>query len=144
MGKKLNALKGKQRLFVQEYIKDHNATRAAKAAGYSEKTAKSMGNENLTKPAIVEAIAEITEVRAQELKIDADWVLKELKELYTNSKSMGKTRYALDAIDKIGKHVDVQSWQGKMDITSKGEQVVYPPLTAAEIEKFDRDIENEI
>jgi phage terminase small subunit len=42
----------KQRRFVSEYLKDPNATRAAIKAGYSPRTARQMGAENLTKPAI--------------------------------------------------------------------------------------------
>jgi phage terminase small subunit len=39
----------KQKLFCKEYIIDFNATRAAKAAGYSEDSAKEIGYENLRK-----------------------------------------------------------------------------------------------
>ena len=46
----------KQAVFVQEYLIDLNATRAAEAAGYSKKTAKAIGFENLTKPAIAAAV----------------------------------------------------------------------------------------
>lgn len=56
------ALKGlteKQKLFCREFIFDWNATRAAKAAGYSEDTAGSIGSENLTKPEIQAYIKEI-------------------------------------------------------------------------------------
>lgn len=42
----------KQRKFCDEYLISGNATDAAKKAGYSEKTAKSIGQENLTKPDI--------------------------------------------------------------------------------------------
>jgi phage terminase small subunit len=43
----------KQRLFVQEYLTNgFNATRAAMAAGYSMRTARQIGAENLTKPYI--------------------------------------------------------------------------------------------
>ena len=51
-----DGLTGKQRLFVREYSKCLNATEAAKRAGYSEKTAASIGHENLRKPKIVTAI----------------------------------------------------------------------------------------
>ncbi len=40
----------KQRRFADEYLIDCNATQAAIRAGYSVKTAKSIGQENLTKP----------------------------------------------------------------------------------------------
>ena len=40
----------KQHKFCDEYIKSGNATDAATKAGYSPKTAKAIGQENLTKP----------------------------------------------------------------------------------------------
>jgi len=42
----------KQQRFVEEYVIDFNATRAAVSAGYSEKTARSISSELLTKPYI--------------------------------------------------------------------------------------------
>lgn len=42
----------KQRLFADEYIKSGNATQSAIKAGYSPKTVRSIGQENLTKPDI--------------------------------------------------------------------------------------------
>ena len=42
----------KQQLFCDEYLIDLNATQAAIRAGYSEKTARDIGAENLTKPNI--------------------------------------------------------------------------------------------
>lgn len=47
----------KQDKFVKEYLLNGgNATKAAISAGYSEKTAKSIGQENLTKPDVKAAI----------------------------------------------------------------------------------------
>lgn len=46
----------KQMRFCDEYLIDLNATQAAIRAGYSEKTAKAIGSENLTKPYIREYI----------------------------------------------------------------------------------------
>lgn len=48
----------KQKAFADEYLKCGNATEAAKRAGYSEKTARYIASENLTKPVITEYIAE--------------------------------------------------------------------------------------
>ena len=42
----------KQQRFVDEYIISGNATRSAIKAGYSKKTARKIGQENLTKPDI--------------------------------------------------------------------------------------------
>ena len=46
----------KQRRFVDYYVETGNKTEAAKKAGYSEKTAARIGDENLRKPAIKAAI----------------------------------------------------------------------------------------
>lgn len=47
----------KQKLFVDYYVQNKgNATQAALQAGYSPKTAKQMGGENLTKPSVQAAI----------------------------------------------------------------------------------------
>ena len=47
-----DAVTPKQKRFCDEYLIDCNATQAAIRAGYSEKTAYSIGNENLSKPEI--------------------------------------------------------------------------------------------
>jgi len=49
-------LTDKQRLFIDAYMKTLNATQAAIAAGYSERTAHVIGHENLRKPKIREII----------------------------------------------------------------------------------------
>jgi hypothetical protein len=55
----------KQKRFCEEYVKDWNATRAAIAAGYSEKTAYSIASENLTKPYIREEIERLNPIHAK-------------------------------------------------------------------------------
>ena len=72
------ALTAKQERFVAEYLKDGNATRAAKAAGYSEKTAGSVGFENLKKPEISAAIAAAQSERTERTKVDMAYVITRL------------------------------------------------------------------
>lgn len=48
----MQELTTKQQRFVEEYVIDFNASRAAISAGYSEKTARSISSELLTKPDI--------------------------------------------------------------------------------------------
>ena len=48
----------KQKLFINEYLVDFNATQAAIRAGYSEDSAGVIGFENLKKPEIDKAIKE--------------------------------------------------------------------------------------
>ena len=61
----------KHRRFVDEYLVDLNATRAAIAAGYSEKTARSQGSRLLTNADISQAIQERQQVISSELQITA-------------------------------------------------------------------------
>lgn len=74
----MDRLNEKQRLFVREYIKDMDAGKAAKRAGYSEKTAYSIGQRLTKNPIVIEAIAELMEERNQRLRVDSDWLLKRL------------------------------------------------------------------
>ncbi|MCF9034418.1 terminase small subunit [Acinetobacter nectaris] len=71
----------KQQRFVDEYLIDLNATKAAIRAGYSEKTAHSIGAENLIKPEIQKAISDASQNRQQRTAIDADYVLRRLVEI---------------------------------------------------------------
>ncbi len=52
----MDKLTPKQKAFADNYIISGNATEAAKKAGYSDKTARFIGAENLTKPNILEYI----------------------------------------------------------------------------------------
>ena len=72
------ALTLKQTLFIAEYLKDFNATRAARASGYSPKTARYIGFENLTKPHIQAALEAAIEARMERLQMSQDDVLHEL------------------------------------------------------------------
>ncbi len=74
----MGALTPKQERFIEEYLIDLNATQAAIRAGYSKKTAKSVGSENLTKPDIALALDLAKEERSKKAKIGALWVLERL------------------------------------------------------------------
>lgn len=69
----------KQRLFADEYIKSGNATQSAIKAGYSPKTVRSIGQENLTKPDIKAYIdAKMAEIESHKIA-----GAKEVLEFYT-------------------------------------------------------------
>ncbi len=73
------SLTPKQELFVANYCKNgFNATQAARSAGYSEKTAKQMGTENLAKPSIREAIDSYKKKVSDKVLCDTEWVVKGL------------------------------------------------------------------
>lgn len=58
------ALTEKQKNFVEEYVKDYNATQAAIRAGYSERTASTSGYRNTNNDEILKAI----EIRQKEIR----------------------------------------------------------------------------
>ena len=68
----------KQKRFCDEYLIDLNATQAAIRAGYSKKTAKVIGQENLTKPYLKAFIDERLKQLEDKRIAKADEVLKYL------------------------------------------------------------------
>lgn len=76
----MNKLTNKQATFVREYLIDLNATQAAIRAGYSAKSAYAIGDENLKKPEIAEAVQAAMDKRAQRVEVSADYVLQTIVE----------------------------------------------------------------
>lgn len=95
----------KQQRFVEEYLIDLNATQAAIRAGYSEKTAKSVGHENLTKPDIAKAIQEAQESLSNKTQLTVDMVvhglLKEAQDYAEGSTQSAR----VSAWAHLGKHL---------------------------------------
>jgi len=74
-------LSDKQARFVEEYLVDLNATQAAIRAGYSQKTAGQIGEQNLKKLEIAAAIQEAIAKRSERTEITQDMVLRELAKI---------------------------------------------------------------
>lgn len=75
------ALTPKQKIFVQEYLVDLNATQAAIRAGYSQKNADKIGSELLGKTRVAEAIQKAMQDRQQRTEITQDMVVMEAAKL---------------------------------------------------------------
>lgn len=77
------ALRGKQAMFVLEYIKDMdlNGTQAAIRAGYSARTAQQIAYQLLQKTSVQEAIKDAQKLRLKRLNVDADYVLNRLVQI---------------------------------------------------------------
>jgi len=71
----------KQQKFVQEYLIDLNATRAAERAGYSERTAYSQGQRLLKHVEVKKAIDAAIERRNKRLEVTQDRIIKEYARL---------------------------------------------------------------
>ena len=71
----------KQKRFVEEYLIDLNITQAAIRAGYSPKTAYSIGSENLKKPEIRACIEKAMAERSKRTGINQDRIIMELAKI---------------------------------------------------------------
>ena len=95
-------LNQRQELFCREYIKDLNGTQAAIRAGYSPKTADRMAYELLKKPEIQAFVLQSKAERVEEVKIDANYVLKRLIEIDEMD--------VADILDEGGDFLPIRSW----------------------------------
>jgi len=105
------ALSTKRRVFVEYYLRDFNATKAAKLAGYSERSADVIGHELLGIPEIRRAIDE----RLSELRMGTDEVLSRLAE-----QARGGAQYLIEVRDGV----PIMNWErlqaeGKLHLIKK-------------------------
>lgn len=148
-------LNDKQRRFCEEYIIDLNATQAAKRAGYSIKTAKQIGSENLSKPDIQQYISELKGKVSERLEIGVDWVVRRLKEIsdrcvqaepvmefdYDTKQMVETGEYKFDssgankATELIGKHVGAF----EKDNSQKKPDAITPETLALIVEKINKN-----
>lgn len=77
----------KQKRFCDEYLIDLNAAQAAIRAGYSEKAAKQVGSENLTKPDLKKYIKDRMKEKEESLIAKQDEVLKYLSSVMRGEQS---------------------------------------------------------
>ena len=77
----MNKLTDKQKRFCEEYLKDLNTTKAAKRAGYSKKTAYSIGQKLLKKVEVKSRIDNLISKREKRTEITADRVVQELAKI---------------------------------------------------------------
>ncbi len=124
----MKKLTPKQQTFVDEYIISGNATQAAIKAGYSKKTARFVGAENLTKPNIkVELEKRNAEIKSQKT-MDMQEVMERLaaiargetvEQQVTNKGTVvevePKTSDQIRAMELIGKRYG--AWTDKKEVT---------------------------
>jgi len=79
--KKEPKLTPKQMRFIEEYLIDLNATKAAERAGYSVKTAGATGAENLKKPQIFTEIQKRMKERSEKTGLTAEKIVEQLSKI---------------------------------------------------------------
>lgn len=98
----------KQKRFCDEYLIDCNATQAAIRAGYSPKTAYSIGEENLKKPELKTYIDERLEQLHSEKTADAQEVLEYLTSVMRGEHKEQTLALCGDGMQKI-QDIDVSA-----------------------------------
>jgi len=97
-------LTDKQKMFCKEYLIDLNATQAAIRAGYSEKTAKDIGCQNLAKLYIQEYIQKAMDKRGKKIELTSEYILNNIMEIGERCMQRVKVMY-FDKEDKEYKQV---------------------------------------
>jgi len=105
----------KQQRFVDEYLVDLNATQAAIRAGYSAKTAGSIGQRLLTKIEIQAELAAAMAAREERTEITADYVLRRLKEEAELTGEGSSHSARIKALELLGKHQGMFTDRLKLD-----------------------------
>ncbi len=95
-------LNAKQQQFVNEYLIDLNATQAAIRAGYSKKNAHVIASRLLSNIKVAQALSAAKADRSDRTKIDADWVLMQLHQVWEADVS--------DIVDELGSFKPIKEW----------------------------------
>lgn len=96
------ALTKKQRLFVDEYLIDLNATQAAIRAGYSTRRATEIGYQLLQRPEVAQAIQAAMADRSKRTEVEADYVIRRLREIDEMD--------VLDILEDDGSFRSIRDW----------------------------------
>lgn len=93
----------KQKKFCKYLASGLNATQAAIKAGYSAKTARQMGSENLSKPYISEIAQQNAQEAQQKFEYTKELHFRELHELQEMAQKRGNVTAAINAVVQKGK-----------------------------------------
>jgi len=109
-------LNQKQKRFCEEILVDDNVTKAAIRAGYSKRSAYSIGHENMKKPKIKRYISQLKAARNLRTQVTADRILQELAKIgFAKAEKGEKTGHKLKALGMLGKHVGIFDSQPNLE-----------------------------
>ena len=115
----LRALSPRQQRFIDEYCRDpRNATKAAIRAGYSERTARFIASENLTKPDIRTAIDAKMAKKAEKFDLTADKVLRDLEDARIGAAAAEQYSASVRASELQGRHIGM--WAEAQPVDNAG------------------------
>ena len=134
----------KQEAFIREYLIDFNLTQAAIRAGYSAKTAYSIGQRLLKNVEVKQAIDTAMNERKERTALTADYVLKNLREIVERcmqrqpvmskgeqvTDEQGNTVWTFDAkgatraLELLGKHLGMFTDKLKVEKQTEEERMM--------------------
>lgn len=93
----------KQARFVEEYLKDMNATQACIRAGYSKHTSNEQGSRLLANVKVKEVVEKAKAKRSKRVIADADYVVKGLAREAEDMEN-GNSASRVSALSWLGRH----------------------------------------
>ena len=93
----------RQARFVEHYINCGSASEAARRAGYSERSARVIGPETLSKPAVMDAVRARQSAVAEQLEISRDQVIAGIREAIELAKAQGETATVISGWRELGR-----------------------------------------
>ena len=104
MTKKLNA---RQQYFVEQYVLTGNATKSAIAAGYSQRSASSIGERLLRKDEVAAAVAASQSDLLERVMVDQDMVIAGLLKEATREGGGASHSARVNAWMQLGRHLQL-------------------------------------
>jgi hypothetical protein len=131
-----DALTGKQAKFVAEFALDHNASRAARAAGYGVAGARVTACRLLANPNVSAAVAELEADAEKALGVTRDGVLKQLWTAFEMAKEQGEPASMIAACKAVAAICGYDRPQQHMvDLNVGAEDCRYEAMTDADLMK---------
>lgn len=125
-------LSEKQLHFIEEYCISHSAADAARKAGYSTKTARSIGHELLTKPDIQAAIQARQAATALELGVTRQHVLSDLLDAVRTARAQGNPGAMIQGAREVGKLLgfyEPEAQRVELTVNDRGLAAKYQGMT---------------
>jgi hypothetical protein len=111
----------RQRRFVEEFALNGNATRAAIAAGYSAKSARTYGARMFADRNIAAAIRQRRDNASKRIDISADKVLQGFAQIAFHKQPLGELspQDRIRALNSLGKHLGLFIDKQEIDISTR-------------------------
>lgn len=117
----MHKLNLREKIFVKEYAVDLNATRAAIAAGYSERSASVTGARLITKAKVKNEIEKAMKEKMERAEINQDWVIRryaaiagtDKRQFFNNDGTLKPVREWTEEMAACVSSLDIQELSGE-------------------------------